>query len=95
METLINDTYLNQSIDKILRCATLALYGEDVRFSVLLAVHDARDYLVNVKAGDPATNQKVFHNSLTALANSTHPSMPDYKKTIEYAATLVAFELDD
>jgi hypothetical protein len=95
MEALINDTYLNKSIEKILGCATLALYGEDIRFSVLLAIRDVRDYLTNVKAGDPAFNQRVFQNSLTALANSTHPSMPDYKKTIEYAATLMTVELGE
>lgn len=95
METLINDTYLNKSIDKILGCATLALYGEDIRFSVLLTIRDVRDYLANVKPGDPAFNQRVFQNSLTALANSTHPSMPDYKKTIEYAATLMTVELGE
>ncbi|MFJ2990718.1 hypothetical protein ACIPF8_22890 [Collimonas sp. NPDC087041] len=93
METYVNDNFLNEIIDKILRCATLALYGQDVRFSVLLAIKDVRYYLTKVKTGDPRINQRIFECSLAALANNTHPSIPDYKKTLEYAVSLMAIDL--
>lgn len=90
METFIEDKFLNESVDKILRLATLTLYGVNVRCDVRMVIGDVRDYLVLIKAGNFHANLRAFKSALTAVIDRTHQSLPDYKKTIDYALSLVA-----
>lgn len=88
----LEDPILNESIQRILGLATLSLYGEPVEYAVEVIVNKVRRYLVLKKSGDPLTNVKQYKNILVNLAQNIHPSMPDYERTIAYAASLIVID---
>ncbi|AIY41703.1 hypothetical protein LT85_2545 [Collimonas arenae] len=92
MEKYLDDPILDESIQRILGLATLSLYGESVEFAVEKIVNTMRRYLVLTKSGDPLKNLKRYKNSLVNLAFDVHPCMPDYQRTIAYAASLIVVD---
>ena len=89
LEHCLNNDYFK----KIEALAALSLYGQNVKIAIHHIVSDACSFAAN-QVGDPAMHLLAFKDRLTVLANRTHPSMPGYKKTLEYAASLVVVRQD-
>lgn len=89
MDVHIENCFIEECIDKIQTLAALSLYGESVDLAILVVIHDACRYLILSKPGDPELNLLTFKEQLTSLANHTHSSLPNYRKTLAYAASLI------
>lgn len=87
LENCLNNEYLK----KIEALAALSLYGQNVKIAIHHIVKDACSFAAN-QAGDPTMHLLAFKGRLTELAKRTHPSMPGYIKTLEYAASLVVVQ---
>jgi len=92
MEMITDDKVLDERVDEILKLAALTLYGANVIGQVHVVINGVCRYLILEKAGDPESNLLAFKNRLTTLSNLTHPSLPAYKKAIDYAASLIVIE---
>lgn len=93
MEMISGDKVLDECIDKILKLARLTLYGMNAVGQVHIVINEVCRYLILKKAGDPEFNLLAFKNRLMTLSHLTHPSLPDYRKTIDYAASLIVIEM--
>lgn len=89
MEVDIENCFIDECLDKIQTLAALSLYGDNVELAILVVIHDACRYLILSKAGDPERNLLAFKEQLSKLAAHTHRSLPHYKKTLAYAASLI------
>jgi len=89
MKTYVDDPFFNESLDKILRLATLTLYGVNAKLAIYKAIDDIYHYLLTGKYDDPEAFLLAFKNGLMRLADSTDPCMPDYKKTLQDAALFI------
>lgn len=83
-ENLFDDEYFK----KIETLAALSVYGQNVKIAIHRIAKDAC-HSAAIKADDPKAYLLALKGQLTALADRTHPSMPGYKKTLEYAASLL------
>ncbi|WP_211441816.1 hypothetical protein [Collimonas humicola] len=92
MKMISGDKVLDECIDKISNLATLTLYGMNVVGQVHVAINEVCRYLILKKSGDPECNLLAFKNKLLTLGHLTHPSLPDYRKTLNYAASLIVIE---
>ncbi|WP_062116255.1 hypothetical protein [Collimonas pratensis] len=92
MEMISRDKVLDECIDKILKLASLTLYGMNAVGQVHVVINEVCRYLILKKAGDPECNLLAFKKRLMTLSRLTHPSLPDYRKTIDYAASLIVIE---
>lgn len=85
LEKKINDEYFK----KIETLAALSLYGQNVKIATHHIVKDICEFAKN-NADNPKMYLLALKDQLTAMANRTHPSMPGYKSTLEYAASQIA-----
>lgn len=92
MEMISNDKVLDECIHKISNLAALTLYGMNAVSQVHVTINEVCRYLILKKPGDPECNLLAFKNRLVALSHLTHPSLPDYRKTLDYAASLIVIE---
>jgi hypothetical protein len=92
MKIISGDKVLDECIDKISNLAALTLYGMNVVGQVHVAINEVCRYLILKKSGDPEFNLMAFKNRLLTLSHLTHPSLPDYRKTLNYAASLIVIE---
>jgi hypothetical protein len=88
----LDDHSADAYIDKILTLAALSLYGENVEIALLVVIHKACRHLVLNKPGDPERNLLAFKRHLMTVADSTHHSLPNCKKNLVYAASLIAVD---
>jgi len=89
MNAHIENCLIDEYIDKIQTLAALSLYGDSVDLAILVVIHDACRYLILSKPGDPERNLLAFKAQLGMLAADTHRSLPHYRKTLTYAASLI------
>ncbi|WP_211441652.1 hypothetical protein [Collimonas humicola] len=89
MDIHIEHCFIDECVDKIQTLAALSLYGDSVELEILVVIHDACRYLILSKPGDPELNLLAFKERLAKLAAHTHRSLPHYKKTLAYAASLI------
>jgi len=88
-----DDKVLDECIDRISNLAAQTLYGMNAVGQVHAAIDEVCRYLILKKAGDPELNLLAFKNRITTLSRLTHPSLPDYRKTLDYAASLIVVEV--
>lgn len=93
MDMHSDDEVLNKCLTKILELATLALYGVNVQYAVHIAINDIyRDLAMGNKISYKADLLKLKIH-LTVLADRIKCNTSDYKKTLEYAASLIAIDI--
>ncbi|MQR01240.1 hypothetical protein [Glaciimonas soli] len=80
---------IDECINKIQTLAALALYGDNVELAVQVIINEARFYCSTIKTDESRANLLALKNRLNKLANFTHPSLPAYKKTLQFAASAV------
>jgi hypothetical protein len=89
MDAHIEEELINEYIHKIQALAVLALYGQNVDSSIKSVISEAC-YFFFLQRSDATANLVAFQSRLTKMANVVHYSLPEYKKPLEYAASLVA-----
>lgn len=92
MKIISSDKVLDECIDKISNLAALTLYGMNAIGQVHVAINEVCRYLILKKSGDPEINLLAFKSRLVTLSHLTHPSLPAYKKVLDYAASLIVIE---
>ncbi|WP_211443806.1 hypothetical protein [Collimonas humicola] len=89
MDARIEEELINEYIHKIQALAVLALYGQNVDSSIKSVISEAC-YFFFLQRSDAAANLIAFKSRLTKMADVTHYSLPEYKRPLEYAASLVS-----
>ena len=90
MDAHIEEDMINDCIKKIQALAVLALYGGNVDSNIESVIYEACYLLFISKKCDVTVNLWELKSQITKMANVAHYSLPDYKKSLEYAASLVA-----
>ncbi|AIY41270.1 hypothetical protein LT85_2112 [Collimonas arenae] len=88
MSTQLEKISIDAYFKKIETLSALSLYGQNVKIATHHIVKDVCEFAKN-NANNPNTYLLALKEQLTAMANRTHPSMPGYKSTMEYAASLI------
>ena len=92
MVQLSQKNLVDQYTEVVKSLAALALYDENVEFAVQLVVDEACFFLSKRKTSDPKMHPHAFKCRLKNLANSTHASLSEYRKVLEYAASMVSIK---
>lgn len=93
MTFFLKDNFIDEDIDKILALATLSLYDENVEFALFVVVHKACYHLILNTPGNPNANLLAFKRQIMRLASTTHHSLPNYKKSLAFAASLIEVDI--
>ena len=89
MDAHIEEELVNEYINRVQALAVLALYGQNVDASIQSVISEACYFLFRQRT-DATANLLAFKSRLTKMADVAHYSLPEYKKPLEYAASLVA-----
>lgn len=89
MNSYLNNNFIDTCIDKIQTLAALSIYGESVKMGVRVSLYKACDYLILNKIENTKSNLLILKERLMMLANATHSNLPNYKKVLIYAASLI------
>ena len=81
-------------ISKVQTIGVRALAGEDHHKALQSLMSEAFAHLGSVKTTDPSKHLKAMAGQLALLAEHTHPSQPQYRATVDEAATLVRRHLE-
>jgi len=80
---------IDECINKIQTLAALALYGDNVELAVQIAINEVRHYYSMIKTDESGANLLALKDRLNKLATFTHASLPDYRRTLQDAASAV------
>ena len=88
----LRENLIDQYTEIVKSLAVSAIYDEDVNTAVQNAISEACFFLSKLKISNPKMTLFAFKCHLENLANMTHTNLPEYKRTLEYAASIVTLK---